>query len=59
MELKNRTVCFSGHRKIPPENLKTVARRLKEILIELIDKGYLYFGASVSKPNAPPAPKYK
>lgn len=45
MELKNRTVCFSGHRKIPPENLKTVARRLKEILIELIDKGYLYFGA--------------
>ena len=45
MELKNRTVCFTGHRKIPPEKLETVARRLKETLIELIGKGYLYFGA--------------
>ena len=45
MELKNRTVCFTGHRKIPPEQLETVARRLKETLIDLIEKGYLYFGA--------------
>ena len=45
MELKNRTVCFTGHRKIPPEQLETVARRLKETLIELIERGYLYFGA--------------
>ena len=45
MELKNRTVCFTGHRKIPPEKLETVARRLKETLIELIERGYLYFGA--------------
>ncbi|MDO4757300.1 MAG: SLOG family protein [Parabacteroides sp.] len=45
MELQSRTVCFTGHRKIPPEKLETVARRLKETLIELIGKGYLYFGA--------------
>lgn len=45
MKLKNRTVCFTGHRKIPPEKLETVTRRLKETLIELIGKGYLYFGA--------------
>ena len=45
MELKNHTVCFTGHRKIPPEKLATVARRLKETLIELVEKGYLYFGA--------------
>ena len=45
MELKNRTVCFTGHRKIPPEKLETVARRLKETLIKLIERGYLYFGA--------------
>ena len=45
MKLKNRTVCFTGHRKIPPEKLETVTRRLKETLIELIERGYLYFGA--------------
>ena len=43
-KLKNRTVCFTGHRKIPPERMITLARRLKEILIELIDDGYIYFG---------------
>lgn len=45
MELKNRTVCFTGHRKIPPERMNTLARRLKAIIIELIENGYLYFGA--------------
>lgn len=45
MELKNRTVCFTGHRKIPPERIDTLARRLRTIIIELIENGYLYFGA--------------
>lgn len=43
--MRNRTVCFTGHRKIPPEQIDTLAQRLKEILIELIKDGYLYFGA--------------
>lgn len=43
--MKNRTVCFTGHRKIPPEQVETLARRLKTTLIQLIDDGYLYFGA--------------
>lgn len=43
--MKSRTVCFTGHRKIPPKQLETVARRLKETLVELIEKGYLFFGA--------------
>ena len=45
MELKNRTVCFTGHRKIPPKRMSSLARRLKIEIIELIDKGYLFFGA--------------
>ena len=40
-----KTVCFTGHRKIPPEQVETLARRLNSTLIQLIDDGYLYFGA--------------
>lgn len=43
--MKNRTVCFTGHRKIPPEQVNTLARRLKTTLIQLISDGCLYFGA--------------
>ena len=45
MDLKKYTVCFTGHRKIPPEQMDTLARRLKKAIIELIENGYLYFGA--------------
>lgn len=45
IELKNCTVCFTGHRKIPLERMDTLAQRLKTEIIGLIDKGYLYFGA--------------
>lgn len=45
IELKNRTVCFTGHRKIPPERMTSLARRLKTIIIDLIENGYQYFGA--------------
>lgn len=40
-----RTVCFTGHRKIPPKRIDTLARRLKTVIIELIENGYIYFGA--------------
>lgn len=43
--MRNRTVCFTGHRKIPPEQVDTLAQRLKATLIQLIKDGYLYFGA--------------
>ena len=43
--MKNRTVCFTGHRKIPPEQEGALARQLKSTLIQLINDGYLYFGA--------------
>ena len=41
--MKTRTVCFTGHRKIPPKRMTSLARRLKTEIIELIDKGYLFF----------------
>lgn len=42
--MKDKTVCFTGHRKILPEKLKSISRRLKATLIQLIENGYLYFG---------------
>ena len=44
IELKERSVCFTGHRKIPPERIDTLARRLKAIIVDLIENGYQYFG---------------
>ena len=43
--MKNKTVCFTGHRKIPPQQIPIIAGRLEKTIIELIEKGYLYFGA--------------
>ncbi len=43
--MKKITACFSGHRKIPPEQYEMIARRLKRETTKLIEKGYLYFGA--------------
>ena len=43
--MKRKTVCFTGHRKIPPEQVTTLSRRIKQVLIELIEAGNLYFGA--------------
>jgi len=43
--LKEYTACFTGHRKIPPMQVEALTRRLKTSIIELIDKGYKYFGA--------------
>ena len=43
--MRNHTVCFTGHRKIPPEQARTLARQLKSTLIQLINDGYLQFGA--------------
>ena len=42
---KIRTCCFTGHSKIPPKQLETITRRLRESILKLIDDGYLYFEA--------------
>ena len=43
--MKNHTVCFTGHRKIPPGQADTLARQLRSTLMRLIEDGYIYFGA--------------
>lgn len=42
---RNVTVCFTGHRKIPPNEIDSTRRELEKTVIELINKGYRYFGA--------------
>lgn len=43
--MKEKTVCFTGHRKIPPEDLPMVSGKLRKTLIDCIEKGYCFFGA--------------
>lgn len=43
--MKNHTVCFTGHRKIPPEQADALARQLRSTLKRLVEDGYIYFGA--------------
>ena len=42
--MKNKTVCFTGHRNITDDR-KSIEESLKNTLIDLIEKGYCYFGA--------------
>ena len=41
----NQTCCFTGHRKIPSDQLESVTQRLRDAVIASIKDGYLYFGA--------------
>lgn len=45
MENKEQTVCFVGHRKLPPEQLGRIERQLEAVIINLIERGYVYFYA--------------
>lgn len=45
IQYKEKTVCFTGHRKIPPEKSKDISKRLEETLIQLIEDEYIIFGA--------------
>lgn len=44
-ELHARTVCFTGHRHIPENELPLIKERLRSVITELIGRGYRYFGA--------------
>lgn len=43
--MKEKTCCFTGHRKIPPSQYKRLAGRLKAEIITLIGQGFIYYGA--------------
>lgn len=40
---KTNSCCFTGHRKIPPEDTGRITRRLREVVTELIEEGYWHF----------------
>lgn len=45
--MKDKTACFTGHRVIPPEQYDSISKHLTEAIIDLIHKGYRFFGAGV------------
>ncbi len=42
--MKEKTCCFTGHRKIPIKEYKHISKRLQTEIIKLIEKGVMYFG---------------
>lgn len=42
--MRDKTACFTGHRKIPTEQYAEINQRLINAIIGLIDEGYIYFG---------------
>lgn len=42
--MREKTCCFTGHRKIPSEQYNRIAERLKAAIIGLIHQGVIYFG---------------
>lgn len=43
--MRSRTVCFTGHRILPAEELPEIGKRLENTLISLIEQGCRCFGA--------------
>ena len=43
--MREKTVCFTGHRIIPPEKGTALSAQLQEEVRTLIQSGYRYFGA--------------
>lgn len=43
--MREQTVCFTGHRKIPALQNISIRRKLKKTLEMLIEEGYCFFGA--------------
>lgn len=41
---KFKTVCFTGHRNIPPDERKLIVKKLEQTIKKLIEMGYVYFG---------------
>jgi len=43
--MKKKTCCFTGHRKIPVSEYGILKSKLKDVIISLIERGVIYFGA--------------
>ena len=42
--MKEKTACFTGHRKIPPEEYSRVSYLLEKEIIKSVEDGYRFFG---------------
>ncbi len=42
---KSVTACFTGHRKISPNESSVVSEKLRKTLVQCIENGYCYFWA--------------
>ena len=43
--MQEETCCFTGHRKIPPEELAAISGRLERVILELYRRGTRYYKA--------------
>ena len=43
--MRSKTVCFTGHRELPADDLPEISKHLEDTLVKLIEQGYRYFGA--------------
>lgn len=43
--MKSKTCCFTGHRKLPSNQLPYIQKHLEKQVIKLIHQGVIYYGA--------------
>jgi len=43
--IKEKICCFTGHRKIPPQEQEAITRKLENIIDRLYQRGVQYYGA--------------
>lgn len=43
--MRGQTCCFTGHRKIPPEERADIASRLECVIVSLYQRGIRFYGA--------------
>ena len=43
--MREQTCCFTGHREINEKDLAKIQKRTREVIVSLIEKGVVYFGA--------------
>ena len=43
-EMKKHTCCFTGHRRIPHEDMRRIQQQLRDIIVSSIECGYVFFG---------------
>ena len=43
--MREKTCCFTGHREIEEKEFQKVKKKVKAVIVSLIEKGVLYFGA--------------